>query len=122
MVAPARPAVPAPPPSSARHPRAADLRAQLDLVNEIGQALAQQLDFDAIVELVGERLRRIFRSRADDLYIAFHDPVNDQISFPYEFDGGRRIHSDPLEMGLGLTSIVIRTGRVLRLGHLEEQN
>ena len=39
--------------------------AELALINEIGTALARQLDFDAIIELVGERLRAIFRSRAD---------------------------------------------------------
>lgn len=80
MVATARPPAPDPvPPHVARQSRIGP-QAQLDLVDEIDQALAQQLDFDAIVELVGERLRRIFRSRADDLYIALHDSVNDQIA------------------------------------------
>ena len=41
--------------------------AELALINEIGGALAKQLDFEAIVELVGERVRGIFarpRSRS----------------------------------------------------------
>src|SRR6266498_1426672 len=38
--------------------------AELSLINEIGQALAAQLNFDAIVELVGERLRKIFAAQA----------------------------------------------------------
>ena len=34
--------------------------AELALINEIGSALAKQLDFAAIIELVGERVRAIF--------------------------------------------------------------
>ena len=45
--------------------------AELALVNEIGQALAKQLDFGAIIELVGDRVRSIFDSRS--LFIALHD-------------------------------------------------
>ena len=37
--------------------------AELALVNEIGRALAEQLDFEAIIELVGERVRAIFDAR-----------------------------------------------------------
>ena len=36
--------------------------AELAVINEIGTALAQQLDFEAICEVVGERVRSIFRS------------------------------------------------------------
>src|SRR4029078_9425278 len=34
--------------------------AELAIVNEVGQALAKQLDLNAIAELVGERLRTSF--------------------------------------------------------------
>ena len=34
--------------------------AELAVINEIGAALAKQLDFQAIIELVGERIRTIF--------------------------------------------------------------
>ena len=37
--------------------------AELALVNEIGLALGSQLDYDAIIELVGERLREMFGAR-----------------------------------------------------------
>ena len=43
----------------------ADQRAaELAVINEIGTALAKQLDFDEICELVGERVRGIFRTRS----------------------------------------------------------
>ena len=36
--------------------------AELSVINEIGEALARQLDFGAIIELVGERVRTIFEA------------------------------------------------------------
>jgi GAF domain-containing protein/DNA-binding response OmpR family regulator len=93
--------------------------AELALVNEIGQALAEQLDFGTIIELVGERIRSIFQSRT--LFIALHDPVTDTLSFPYDIDEGERFDRGVLPLGPGLTSTVIRTARSLRIGTAEEQ-
>src|SRR5207249_5605298 len=45
--------------------------AELALVNEIGAALAKQLDFQSIIELIGERVRSIVS--AATFYIAIHD-------------------------------------------------
>ena len=84
-------------------PRAAELA----VINEIGRALAEQLEFDAIVDLVGERIRTLFRSQS--MYIAIYDEAKASISFPYEIDDGVRIQTEPLPYGQGLTSIVIRT-------------
>ncbi len=44
--------------------------AELTLVNEIGQALGSQLEFEAIIELVGERIRALVRAGVD-----VHRPV-----------------------------------------------
>ena len=55
--------------------------AELALVNEIGQALAKQLDFDAIVELVGERIRGLFD--ATTIALATYDKATQTITFPY---------------------------------------
>ena len=62
--------------------------AELGLINEIGQALAEQLEFGAIIELVGNRIREIFASRS--LFIALHDGATDMLSFPYDIDEGER--------------------------------
>ncbi len=48
--------------------------AELALVNEIGSALAKQLDFATIIELVGERVRSIFEARS--IFIAHLRPGN----------------------------------------------
>ncbi len=93
--------------------------AELALVNEIGRALAEQLEFGAIIELVGERIGRIFSTGS--LFIALHDPATDLLSFPYDMDEGERFDRGLIRLGPGLTSTVLRTGRSLRIGSLEEQ-
>ncbi|MDQ4035069.1 MAG: GAF domain-containing protein [Chloroflexota bacterium] len=87
--------------------------AELAVVNEIGAALARQLEFDVIIELVGERVRRIFT--ADSIFVALYDEETKTIRFAFEIDEGERVHTDPIELGAGLTSTVIRTKRPLRI-------
>ena len=93
--------------------------AELAVVNEIGDALAKQLDFQAIIELVGERIAGLFKSK--DMFIAIYDRVSNLISFPYELDDGKRMHGEPIKLGEGLTSQMLRSGRGMRLGTLDEQ-
>ncbi len=76
--------------------------AELSLINEIGDALARQLDFDAIIELIGERLRDIFdrpeRRRSGST------TGREAVEWRYEIDEGQRIQSEPTPAGIGLTS------------------
>ena len=81
--------------------------AELALVNEIGQALAKQLDFDAIIELVGERLRSLFATRS--LSICTYDDATNMVAWAYEVEEGQRLHNRPFDLGPGVTSRVIRT-------------
>ena len=88
--------------------------AELAVVNEIGTALAKQLEFDAIIELVGERVRAIFEPQS-----MFDRPVRRRST-----NASRsRTRSTKASASIatararpGLTSIVIRTRRPLRLG------
>ncbi|MDQ3128940.1 MAG: GAF domain-containing protein, partial [Chloroflexota bacterium] len=93
--------------------------AELGLINEIGQALAEQLEFAAIIELVGQRVRSIFQ--AGSIFIALYDATSNSISWPYDIDEGERFQRDPRPLGPGLTSTVITTQRSLRIGTTEEQ-
>jgi GAF domain-containing protein/DNA-binding response OmpR family regulator len=86
--------------------------AELTVINEIGTALAKQLDFDEICELVGERVRGIFR--APSVSIGMYDAAAQLVTWPYELDEGVRIHSEPMALGPGLTSRVITTRKPLR--------
>ena len=92
--------------------------AELALVNEIGLALASDLDFHAIIELVGERLRTTMQP--DSMFIATVDNTRGWIDFPYTFEAGGRIDLESLPIGNGLTSRVIRERRPLRFGRTEE--
>ena len=73
--------------------------AELAVINEIGAALVEQLDFDAIIELVGERVRQLFDARS--IFIALHDPVTNLISWPYDIDEGERFERGTFELGWG---------------------
>ena len=92
--------------------------AELALINEIGSALAAQLDFQAIIELVGERVRALFD--ATSIFVGLYDPTTKVISFPYEVEEGERYHTEPFVLGPGLSSIVIQSRSALRIGTAEE--
>ncbi|HEX7195358.1 MAG TPA: GAF domain-containing protein, partial [Candidatus Limnocylindria bacterium] len=91
---------------------------ELALVNDIGAALAKQLDVGAIIDLVGERIRGIFE--VDSVSVALYDPNTNLITFPYFLEKGQRVDVEPWELGPGLTSAVINGGQPLRLGTLAE--
>ncbi len=93
--------------------------AELRLINEIGLALARQLDFQAIVDLVGDQLREILH--AQDMFIALVEAGGGEISFPYIMQAGERRESGKLPLGQGLTSRVLQTRKALRFGTLDEQ-
>ena len=93
--------------------------AELALINEIGEALAKQLDFAAIIELVGDRVRSIFSARG--MFIALYHPDSQTLTFPYDLDEGEPFDRGVMPFGNGITSTVIRTGRSLRLSTIEEQ-
>ena len=100
--------------------------AELAVINEVQGGLAEQLDFDAIVQLVGERIRRIVSART--IYIGIRDPLTGMLSFPYDVDDGHPVHTEPYAVGPGPVSTVVRTGKPLHLrssaeaqraGHIE---
>ena len=89
--------------------------AELAVINEIGDALAKQLDFEAIIEAVGDKLAEVLDSR--DLSIAILDESTKLVSFPYWTENGIRDRTIPeLELGAGLTSRILSSGRPLRTG------
>ena len=71
--------------------RTAELRqrnTELAIVNEVGQALATQLDFNAILEAVGERAAEALSAKG--LSIAMKDPETGIVTFHYWIDEGKR--------------------------------
>ncbi len=80
---------------------------ELTTLNRISQALASQLEPNAVIDLVGEKLRENFPVQS--IYIALLDRQTNLIHFPYYFENGERIEwDDTLEYGQGMTSAVMR--------------
>jgi PAS domain S-box-containing protein len=100
---------------------------ELAIINEIQQALASKLDLQAMINLFGDEIMRIFppqegKEHNYSVYIALYDPQTNIIQFPYLIDGeGNRFTEPPTELGPGLTSDIIRSGQPLVLKTLEEQ-
>jgi GAF domain-containing protein/CheY-like chemotaxis protein len=65
--------------------------AELQIINSIQQGLAAELDFQSIVDLVGDKLREVFQS--DNLGILTYDDKKDLLVLLYEYyDGKRHFH------------------------------
>jgi signal transduction histidine kinase/CheY-like chemotaxis protein/tetratricopeptide (TPR) repeat protein len=82
---------------------------ELDTVNTVSQQVAGKLDINALIELVGEQVRRVFKP--DIAYVALLDRATDIINFPYR-------HGDvsvSRRHGEGLTSKIIDNGEALLL-------
>ena len=91
---------------------------ELETVNSVVQALAEQLNLDALLELLGERMRETFR--ADIVYVALLDPHTQLVDFPYHMELGERIGGKPLARGEGLTGRIMATRRPLLLNTVAE--
>ena len=63
--------------------------AELEIINSIQQGLAAELDFQAIVNLVGDRLKDVFNSQ--DLSIRWYNEKENAVHFLYEYEHGKRI-------------------------------
>ena len=68
--------------------------AELAVINSIQQGIAAELDFQAIVDVVGEKLREVFAS--DDIGIRWHDPQTDLIHQLYVVRRGERLRPEPV--------------------------
>jgi signal transduction histidine kinase/ActR/RegA family two-component response regulator len=86
---------------------------ELETVNSVVQALASQLDLDALVGLVGERMRETFQ--ADIVYVALLDPRTSRVQFPYFLERGERIVQPAIASYEGLTGRILSSGRPLLL-------
>ncbi len=64
--------------------------AELAVINRIQRGIAGSLDFQAIVDLVGDKLREVLRS--DDIGIRWLDPRTRTVHYLYEYEHGMRMH------------------------------
>jgi len=93
--------------------------AELQIINSIQLGLASKLDIQAIVKLIGDEVKTIFSSA--DVEISLYNPDAKLISFPYWWstkDGV--ISAEPLPLGKGLHSKMIKSRKHLLLGTSKE--
>ena len=98
----------------------ADLRAaELGVINSVQEALAAEIDMQGIVEVVGDKIRNIFDARSGSIALVDYD--KGLIHFLYDFIDGQRVYSDPtMELGKGMTSVVIDRRSPVLLGDLSD--
>src|SRR5256885_16016759 len=67
--------------------------AELAVINSIQQGMAEKLDFQAIVDLVGDKLRDVFHT--GDIGIRWYDPKANLNHFLYQYEHGVRDYQPP---------------------------
>jgi GAF domain-containing protein len=85
--------------------------AELQTVNNISKAMVSQLEFDALIKLVGEQMKETFK--ADIVYLAIHDQKTNMLHFPYHY--GDVAESRPF--GNGITEKIILSKEPLLVNH-----
>ncbi|MBK9782127.1 MAG: GAF domain-containing protein [Anaerolineales bacterium] len=76
-----------------------DRAAELAIINSVSEGLVRELDFQAIIELVGEKIRQDFK--VNDMYIAMHDEASNIMSTPYYIEHGDRFPIEPMTLRPG---------------------
>jgi GAF domain-containing protein/tetratricopeptide (TPR) repeat protein len=87
--------------------------AELALINSIQAGLSSQLDFDRLVDLVGNHLEEYLKP--DNLGIAFYDAENGLITTGYYSISGKRYPNSAFPYGQGISTTVIRTRKPVML-------
>jgi signal transduction histidine kinase/DNA-binding response OmpR family regulator len=81
--------------------------AELATIDNISRALASELDLDALIQLVGEQVRKVFGAQI--AYLALLDRPTGTIHFRYGYGDSFA----PLPLGTGMTSRILQTGEPL---------
>ncbi len=67
--------------------------AEMAIINSIQQGIAAELDFQAIVDLVGDKLREVLKTQ--DIGIRWNDPKTGLAHYLYEYEHGQRLQLPP---------------------------
>jgi GAF domain-containing protein len=92
---------------------------ELQIISEIGQAVAGQIDVDSLYEVFHNGVQRAFGEI--NLLVALFDPATNYINIPFIYEDRQTLKMDPFPLGEGLTSIVLRTRQPLLLNNLDEE-
>ncbi len=93
--------------------------AELQIINSVQEGLAKQLDFQGIIDLIGDKMREIFK--ADTTTVGMYEAERDWASHIYYVDRGERIpFADAPVIRPSLSTILIETRKPLLLETSEE--
>ncbi len=85
----------------------------LSVINTVGQVLATETDLNRLYSVIHREVSRVMGDVA--FYIAIYSPETQTIQIPYLYEDGKVEQLDPIPLGEGLTSIVIREKKPLML-------
>src|SRR5438034_256334 len=80
--------------------------AELALINSVQEALAGELEMQAIYDVVGDKIRDVFDAQVVD--IAVYDEKSDLMRFPYTIERGERLDEEPIPV-IGFRKHVVET-------------
>ncbi len=86
---------------------------QLNVLNEMAQAISSTLELDDLLGVVYQQASRILDTT--NFCIALWDEDRDEVAFPFVVDPEHREDWSPCKRGEGLTGTIIATGRPLLL-------
>ncbi len=87
--------------------------AELALINSVQEALAGELELQAIYDAVGDRIQEIFD--AQGVFVSVVDEATGLVHFPYLIERGERMWHDPMPLGPGFTPQVLETREPLMI-------
>lgn len=86
---------------------------RLQILNSLSQVIATELELSRLFQSVHQQVSQLFGNTG--FYIALYEPRTDTISFPYLYEEGELLSVDPIPLGEGLTSHIIRDREPLLL-------
>src|SRR5688500_14670829 len=97
----------------------AQREAELQIINSIQQGLAAELDFQAIVDLVGDKLRDVFNT--PNLNITWYDEKANLINYLYIYEHSKRITVEPQPPRPGgIFEALVRTRQPIVINSVED--
>ncbi len=83
---------------------------ELSILNAIQEGLVMEMDFEAIINLVGDKLREALGFL--DLGIRLYDKENNILKFPYEYEHGERLYIEDMPPTV-VSNYVLQSGKML---------
>lgn len=91
---------------------------ELSILNAIQEGLVMEMDFNSIINLVGDKFREALGFL--DLGIRIYDKEKNILHYPYEYEHGKRLNIESMEP-TPLSDYVLKTGKMLLLKKVTDE-